>query len=350
VGVSDVGRLVERQVEYLAEYSGIMMGISSEITAIDSCLADRAIRLGEIHPASYSRETVEFSLQPDAPQWFQFYFYRCRSPWIKSVSIDPYEVAVSLVCGGEQYDVRALVNGSVPLWHFAVLAGLPEGVWDAVLDRARGICDATRRNLEVIHEAASLLRDAAFSAPRRSVSPYAPQYPYGVQAAKTFLSSLADVFERVARGPACDCLDSYDVHVLLRDLASARVRVVPGDPAYVRIRSALRCDRAVSVPGWLSEVRKGRQYDLLRGVTMRHASVILHVEYREDGGGGRGAEDVFLVDRGQAHFGDLVLAGYILGDDVWERILGEAAGYLMLAREARVMVEERVVPAAMLLA
>jgi hypothetical protein len=349
VGVSDVGRLVERQVEHLARYCAVMMGISSEITAIHSCLADRMIGLGEIHPASYSREAVEFSLQPDAPQWFQFYFYRCRSPRIRSVSIDPYEVAVSLVCGDEQYNVRALVNGSVPLWHLVALAGLPEEVWDALLAKARRICKDTYRNLEAIHGMVSFLRDAAFSAPRRAVSPYAPQCPHDLRAAKTFLSSLAEVFERVACG-APGCVEGYDVRILLRDMFLIRVRVMPEDPDYVRIRSALRCDRPVSVPGWLSEVRKGRQYDLLRGVTMRRASVILHVEYREAGGGGRGVEDVFLVDRGWTHLGDLVLAGYVLGDDVWERILGEAAGYLMLAREARAAVEERVVPVAMLLA
>ena len=342
--MEDFVGLVEKQIDYLARYEDIVTDIDYVLTEMQNYFVhDELAELPNIR--TQTEQLIVVDKQMDAPRWFNFFFYRCREPVLKSVRFIPPLVDLVVACGDREYYAYLRVGGLISLHDAVSLASLPVEVWEKMLSMAKEVHPEVYRNLETLHNVAEMIRENVFSIMPESVSPAATLLrTSSLRIDKHAISRLAEAY-RIVASADCGCIHGYELRSLVDNFSRLEVRVLP-EESYVSIGSRLQLDRPVEVPDWLINARRGRKYVLLKSVSLEMDDIILSVEYEV--GGEREVEDVYLLDAGRLSLGDLVLASYLLDDEVWGLILREATEYLVLAREADIMLRKYVIPLARL--
>jgi hypothetical protein len=338
--MEELKSLVEKQIDYLARYEDIMTDIDYVLTEMLNYRLHDDLTVLPIIKAQID-QTIVVDKQIDAPRWFNFYFYECREPVLKNVRFSPTIVVLTIVCGDREYYIYLRVGGVINLHDVITLAGLPLEVWEKMLSIAKEIHPEVYKNLETLHNIAKVIGENAFSTVPKSVSPVATLFrTSSLRINKYEISKLVEAYKIVA-STDCGCIYGYKLQTLADYFSQLEIRVLPEDTDE-SLGSTLQLNKPVEVPEWLVNARRGRKYVLLRSVSIEGANIILLIEYERDGK--REIEEVYLLDDGELSLGNLVLASYILDDEVWEWILKEVTEYLMLVREANIMIKDYVVP------
>jgi len=342
--MEDFRSLVEKQIDYLARYEDIMTDIGYALTeTLNYRLHDDLTVLPNIKAQTDQLITVD--KQMDAPRWFNLYFYECREPVLKSVRFSPPMVDLTVACGDREYYMYLHAGGLISLHDTISLAGLPVEVWEKLLPMTKEMHPEVYRNLEILYNVVKMIRENVFSTMPESVSPTATLFQASsLRMNKHEISRLAEAY-RIVASADCGCIYGYELRSLVYNFSQLEIRVLPEDTD-VSISSKLQLDRPIEVPEWLVNARRGRKYVSLKSVSLEGVDIILSVEYEV--GGEREVENVYLLDGGKLSLGDLVLASYLLDDEVWDLILKEATEYLVLAREANIMLKKYVIPMARL--
>lgn len=338
--MEELKSLVEKQIDYLARYEDIMTDVDYALTeTLNYRLYDDLTVLPNIK--IQTGQSIIVDRQIDAPQWFNFYFYECREPVLKSVKFRPPLLDLVITCSDEENYINLRVGGVISLYDAISLAGLPVEVWEKMLSMAREMHPDVYKNLETLYNVAKVIRENVFSTVPKSVSPIATLFrTSSLRINKHEISRLIEAYKTVV-STDCGCIPRYKLQNLVDYFSRLEIRVLP-EIMDERLSSTVQLNKPVEVPEWLVNARRGRKYVLLKSVSIKGSNIILLVEYERDGK--REVEDVYLLDDGELSLGDLVLASYLLDDEVWKWILGEATNYLVLARETNIMIKDYAIP------
>jgi hypothetical protein len=340
---------VEKQIDYLAKYGGIM-------TAIEHTLAETAIHL---HNGFITLPYTHFSYQDkytpvnkrlDLPRWFSFYFYYCREPVLKSFRFLSSSIEFVFECGEYNYDVYVRMEEEIGLYDVISLAGLPDDVWDIILSESKKY-HGVARNLETLHDVATTIRDTFFSITLE------PPTPHGIERqtidtsiCKDEVAKLATVF-KIVEDIQCGCIDENYLQDMLHALSIFPIEFF--SVTYIdQIHSYRVFNKPIEgkVPEWLSNARNGyvRNYKMLSKVFLERGDILIGLEY-ENPDNSKDVEIFYFVGRGMLSLKDLIFASYVLDDEVWDWILKEAMDFLVLAKEANIVIRDYVAPMARLI-
>jgi hypothetical protein len=343
--MDELGELVGRQVEYLARYGDIM----NEIQYLLAKLANHrlqsvtVLRLTEPNVPTYEYRTINIDRRIEAPQWLSFYFYGCREPRLSGVSVYPNKIALVFMCGDKRNVKYFYIGGEVSLSDVIGLSGLSEDVWAVLFEGAKEIHRDVYQNLETVHSLAAWMRDLILSfKPPSDIAREVEQRPSNFRAYKDDVLNLAEAYE-VLGNIQCPCISIHALDSVKYGLERVNIKVFPS-MKIEQINSRLVPNNRVKIPEWLFYARDFRAYEKLVGVDLVESDIILHLRYKK-ANGDREVEDVYFVYRGEVSLGDLVLASYVVDDETWKWILGEATNYLVLAREVDIALREYLIPA-----
>jgi hypothetical protein len=348
--VEDLKSLLGRQVEYLARYGGIMTDIMHTLAETVNHLYDGFITLPYVH-FSYQDKYIHVNKRLDLPRWFSFYFYHCREPILKSIRFLPSSIEFTFECGKSNYDVHVRMEGEIDLYDALLLVGLPDDVWDIMLSEAKKYHDVAR-NLGMLYDLATEIGEMVFSiTPEPSIT-----YNMGHQTIDTSIcedevAKLATAF-KIVEDIQCKCIDENYWLDIMHALSTFPVRLFTKNNID-NIHSYRVFNKPIDgkVPEWLSNARSGyvRNYKTLSKVFLENTDIIIWLEY-EYPDNNKDVEIFYFVSSGKVSLDDLILASYVLDDDVWDWILKEAMDFLALAREANMMIRDYIVPMARLVA
>jgi hypothetical protein len=348
--MEDIRSLVEKQIDYLAGYGDIMTGIEHTLAETTTHLYDSFITLPYTH-FSYQDKYTPVNKRLDLPRWLGFYFYYCREPMLKSFRLLSSSIEFVFECGERNYNAYVSIEGEIGLYDVISLAGLPDDVWDIVLSEAKKY-HGVARNLEMLYDVAATIRDTVFSVTLE------PPILHGIERrtvdtsiCKDEVAKLATAF-KMFEDIQCGCIDEDHWRDIKHALSSFPIRFFSG--TYIdQIYSYRVFNKPIEgkVPKWLSNARSGveRNYKVLSMVFLEGGGILIRLDY-ENPDNSKDAEIFSFVSSGKVSLDDLILAGYVLDDEVWDWILKEAMDFLVLAREADIMIRGYIVPMARLIA
>jgi hypothetical protein len=254
-------------------------------------------------------------------------------------------------CDERNYDIHVRMEGEIDLHDVISLAGLPDGVWDIILSEAKKY-HSVARNLEMLHDVATTIRETVFS-----ITPE-PQIPHDTERqtvntsiCKDEVAKLVAAF-KIVEDIQCGCIDENYWRDMMHTLSIFPIKFF-SETNTDKIYSYRVFNKPISgkVPEWLSNARSGyeRNYKTLSRVFLVNTDIIIWLEY-EKPDNNKDDETFYFVSGGRVSLDDLILASYVLDDEVWDWILKEATDFLMLAKEANIMIRDYVVPMARLVA
>lgn len=348
--MSELRELVGRQIEYLARYGGIMTDTVHTLAETVNHLHDGFITLPYAY-FSYQDKYTSVNKRLDLPRWFSFYFYYCREPVLKSFRFLSSSIEFVFECGERNYNVHVRIEGEIDLYDVISLAGLPDGVWDIILSEAKKY-HSVARNLEMLHDVATTIRETFFSITLEPQIPHdTERQTVNTSICKDEVAKLVAAF-KIVEDIQCGCIDENYWRDIMHTLSIFPIRFF-SETNIDKIYSYHVFNKPIDgrVPEWLSNARSGyeRNYKTLSKVFLVNTDIIIWLEY-EKPDNNRDDETFYFVSSGRVSLDDLILASYVLDDEVWDWILKEATDFLMLAKEANIMIRDYVVPMARLVA
>ena len=339
--------LLKRQVEYLARYGSLMESTAHTLAEIAPPLHDGFIMLPYTH-SSPQDKYIRVNKRLDLPQWFGFYFYYCREPVLKGFRFFSSSIELVFGCDDRSYDVHLNIEGEIYLHDVISFAGLSDEVWDIILSEAKKYHDVAR-NLEKLYDVATTIREMVFSITSKPTIPHDTEHQIiDTHVCNDEIAKLAAAF-KIVGDIQCECVDDGYWRDVMHSLSA--FPIVFWEAYIDKIYSYRIFNKPIDgkVPKWLSNIRNGyeRNYKTLSRVYLENTNIIIWLEY-ENPDNNKDTEALYFVSKGIASLDDLILASYVLDDEVWEWMLKEVTDYLVLAREANVMIKDYVVPMARL--
>jgi hypothetical protein len=341
--VEDLRSLAEKQIDYLARYGGIMTETMHTLAKTVNHLYDGFITLPYVH-SSPQDKYIPVNKRLDLPRWFSFYFYHCKEPVLKSFRLLSSSIEFVFECSESNYDIYVRMEGEIDLYDAISLVGLPDGVWDIILSESKKYRDVAR-NLEMLHDVATAIREAIFSITLEPTPHGIERQTVDASICKDEVAKLAAAF-KIVEDIQCRCIDEDYWRDLIHALSSFPIRFFSKTNTD-KIHSYRVFNKPIDgkVPEWLSNVRSGyvRNYKTLSKVFLKNTDIIVWLEY-ENPDNSKGTEIFYFVSSGRVSLDDLILASHVLDDEVWDWILREAMDFLVLAREANIMIRDYIVP------
>jgi hypothetical protein len=346
--MEELKNLLRKQVEYLVRYGSLMEDISHTLKEIAPLLHDGFITLPYIY--SSPRDIyIRVDKRLDLPRWFGLYFYGCREPVLKSFRLLSSLIELVFRCEDRSYDIHLRIEGEINLHDVISFAGFSDEVWDIILSEAKIYRDVAR-NLEMLYDVATAIREMIFSITSKpSIQHDTEQQIIDINMCSDEIAKLAMAL-KIVGDIQCECINDSYWRDVKHDLSVFPIRFF-SENKIDKIYSYHIFNKPIDgkVPKWLSNIRNGyeRNYRTLSRVYLENTNVIIWLEY-ENPDNNKDIESFYFVSSGKVSMDDLILASYVLDDEVWEWMLKEAMDYLVLTKEANIMIKDYVMTIARL--